>query len=113
MVSPNAKVKELFKRLSRAAASGTTDQAAGHDSKVLDARTHALVVLGAAVCADSPTPTFKAVVSSALNAGATEEEILGVLFAVAPAAGETRLVSVTPRLSKALGYDIDEAFERG
>jgi hypothetical protein len=52
-------------------------------------------------------------VSRALASNASEQEILGVLFAVAPAAGESRVVSVTPKVSRVLGYDIDEDFEVG
>jgi hypothetical protein len=53
------------------------------------------------------------VVATALASDASEQEILGVLFAVAPAAGESRVVSVTPKMSKVLGYDMDEDFEAG
>ncbi|HET8739005.1 MAG TPA: hypothetical protein VFO17_04655 [Acidimicrobiia bacterium] len=79
----------------------------------MDQRTRALAVIGAAVCADSPTNIFRAAVSRALASNASEQEILGVLFAVAPAAGESRVVSVTPKVSRVLGYDIDEDFEVG
>ena len=43
----------------------------------------------------------------AIEAGATEEEIVGVLVAVAPAVGLARVVSTAPRLALAIGYDID------
>ncbi|HET9259071.1 MAG TPA: carboxymuconolactone decarboxylase family protein [Acidimicrobiia bacterium] len=79
----------------------------------LDDRTRALVVIAAAVCADSPTHTFTSLVTSAREAGVTEEEILGVLLTVGPVAGESRVVAVTPRVSKALGYDVERAMEYG
>jgi alkylhydroperoxidase/carboxymuconolactone decarboxylase family protein YurZ len=79
---------------------------------LLDARTRALVVIGAAVCTNAATIEIESYVASAKEAGATDEEILGALFAVAPAAGESQLVTMTPRVSQALGYDIDEAFEK-
>lgn len=112
-MSPNAKVKHLFKRLTRAAEDGATEIERGKtDEELLDDRTRALVIIGAAVCSESSTRTFKSLVDSARRAGATEDEILGVLLAVAPAAGESCLVSVAPRVSKALGYDVYRAFEQ-
>lgn len=78
----------------------------------LDDRTRALVSIAAAACVDAATPTLRLLVTWALASGATEEEILGAFLAVAGAAGESRIVAVTPRLSLALGYDIDEALER-
>jgi alkylhydroperoxidase/carboxymuconolactone decarboxylase family protein YurZ len=110
---PSARVRDLFRRLSRAATVGTEGADPRSGPSHLDPRTRALAIIGAAVCADSPTNTFRAAVSTALASDASEQEILGVLFAVAPAAGESRLVSVTPRVSKVLGYDIDEDFEVG
>jgi hypothetical protein len=37
---------------------------------------------------------------------ATDEEIVGVLIAVAPAVGLARVVASAPRLASAIGYDI-------
>ena len=110
-MSPSAKAKDLFEQLNSVAKSASRIPP---DTKwELDPRTRALVVLGAAICTGSPTRTFKVLVTSALEAGATDEEVLGVLFAVAPSAGESRVVAMTPKVSKALGYDVDDAFERG
>lgn len=109
-VSPAARVKDLLYQLTKLA----VDHGPGADeSEYLDERTRALVVLAAAVCSDSSTRTLTSLVKSALQAGVTEEQVLGVLFTVAPAAGESRVVAVTPRISKALGYDIHQVFERG
>jgi alkylhydroperoxidase/carboxymuconolactone decarboxylase family protein YurZ len=80
---------------------------------LLDERTRALVLIAAAVCADSPTHTFTSLVTAARKAGVSDEEILGVLLSVAPSAGESRVVAVTPRISKALGYDVLQAMEYG
>ena len=41
--------------------------------------------------------------------GATEEEIIDVLLAVAPVVGLARLTSAAPELALALGYDVDQA----
>ena len=46
-------------------------------------------------------------VDRAIEAGATESEIVGVLIAVAPAVGVARVVSTAPRLATAIGYDLE------
>jgi len=43
--------------------------------------------------------------------GASEEEIAGVLLAIAPVAGLGRVVAAAPELATALGYDIAAALE--
>lgn len=83
------------------------------ESDVLGDHTRALVVIAAAICADSPTSTFISFVNAARKAGATDEEILGVLLSVGPLVGESRVVAATPRISKALGYDVAQAMEFG
>ena len=98
--------------LATAARSGIAEGQPNPESS-LDEHTSALVIVGAALCSDSPTKTLRSLVESARRSGATDEEILGVLLAVAPAVGESRLVAVSPRISKALGYDVDEALEYG
>ena len=45
----------------------------------------------------------------AYRAGATEDEIVGVLLAIAPAVGNARTVAVAPRLALALGYDVEDS----
>jgi alkylhydroperoxidase/carboxymuconolactone decarboxylase family protein YurZ len=77
----------------------------------LDARTEALVRVGAMVALDAPTATYADTVAVALAAGATASDVIGVLIAVAPDVGMARVVSATQGLSLALGYDIDAAFE--
>jgi 4-carboxymuconolactone decarboxylase len=48
---------------------------------------------------------------AALNAGATADEIVGTLVAVAPVTGLARVISAIPGVALAIGYDIDQAFE--
>jgi hypothetical protein len=43
--------------------------------------------------------------------GATFDEIVGCLIAVAPVVGLARVVSAAPELALALGYDVDAALE--
>ena len=45
----------------------------------------------------------------ALAAGATEDEITGVLLAIAPVAGLGRVTGAVPHVAAALGYDVDAA----
>lgn len=56
--------------------------------------------------------THQSVVGAPLASGATVEEIVGVLIAVAPTVGVARIVSAAPELALAVGYDIDSALER-
>ena len=67
-----------------------------------------LVRLGALLALGAATSTLRATVDRAIEAGATETEIVGVLIAVAPALGLARVVSSAPRLALAIGYDIEE-----
>jgi 4-carboxymuconolactone decarboxylase len=78
----------------------------------LDPKAHALVRLGALLALDAAPASYQAVVGSALASGATVEEIVGVLIAVAPTVGIARIVSAAPELALAVGYDIDSALER-
>jgi 4-carboxymuconolactone decarboxylase len=66
-----------------------------------------LVQLGALLALGAATSSLRATVDRAVEAGATESEIVGVLIAVAPAVGLARVVSTAPRLALAIGYDIE------
>ena len=66
-----------------------------------------LVRLGALLALGAATSSLRATVERAVDAGASEAEIVGVLVAVAPAVGLARVVSAAPRLAVAIGYDID------
>jgi 4-carboxymuconolactone decarboxylase len=77
----------------------------------LDPRTHALVRLSALVVMGGGPVSFHWNVGSALAAGATKEDIVGTLIAVAPISGLARVISATPEIALPIGYDIDAAFE--
>ena len=77
----------------------------------LDRKTHALVRLGAAFAIDAAPSSYQSTIDLALAAGASVDEIVGTLIAVAPTVGTARVVSAAPELALALGYDIDAAFE--
>ena len=78
----------------------------------LDPKTLALVRLGAVVVVGAEPVTYQWATQAALAAGATDEEIVETLIAVAPVPGLTRAVSAAPELAIALDYDVDEALER-
>ena len=66
----------------------------------------AALIAGGGTCA-----SYESVVESALAAGANVEEIIDVLFTVAGTVGSARVVSAAPLLARAVGFDVDEAFD--
>jgi alkylhydroperoxidase/carboxymuconolactone decarboxylase family protein YurZ len=84
----------------------------GHvEASGLDLKSCALVRLGALVALDAGYASYQWAVQWALAAGATVDEIVGTLMAVAPITGVARVVAAAPELALALGYDIDAALE--
>jgi len=81
------------------------------DTSCIDARTHALVRLGALIALDAPVVSYQSCIAMALAAGATADDIVDTLIAVAPIAGGARVVAAAPALALAIGYDIDAALE--
>jgi alkylhydroperoxidase/carboxymuconolactone decarboxylase family protein YurZ len=75
----------------------------------LDPKTQALVGLGAVLSVNAATVSVRVMVELADRAGATEDEVVGVLLAIAPAIGYARTVAVAPRLALALGYDVEDS----
>jgi 4-carboxymuconolactone decarboxylase len=68
----------------------------------LDPKTHALVRLATLVAIGAPRASFAWQVSLAREAGASDDEIGGVLVAVAPTAGLPRVVAAAPHVAEAL-----------
>ncbi len=83
-------------------------RAALADPELLDPKVQALVGLGALLAVEAATVSLRHKVELAQRAGASEEEIVGVLLAIAPAVGHARTVAVAPRLALALGYDVED-----
>jgi len=77
----------------------------------LDPKTHAMVRLAALVAVDAAPSSYNASAELALAAGASLDEIVGILIAIAPTIGLGRVVSAAPELGLALGYDVDAALE--
>jgi 4-carboxymuconolactone decarboxylase len=77
----------------------------------LDPKTHALACLGGLVALGAAPVSYHWAAQAALDAGATPDDIVGTLIAVAPISGLARVISATPEIALAIGYDIDQAFE--
>jgi alkylhydroperoxidase/carboxymuconolactone decarboxylase family protein YurZ len=77
----------------------------------LDPKTHALVRLGALVALGAAPVSYQWNVGVALDAGATADDIVGILIAVAPISGLARVILATPDVAVPIGYDLDAAFE--
>jgi 4-carboxymuconolactone decarboxylase len=81
------------------------------DGSGLDPKTHAVARLGALIALDAAPASYQWDASIAFAAGVTEEEIVGVLIAVAPVVGVAKAVSAAQELALAIGYDIDADLE--
>jgi alkylhydroperoxidase/carboxymuconolactone decarboxylase family protein YurZ len=80
-------------------------------SPLLDPKTAALVRVGALAAIGSPEVCLEWSTSRALAAGATEDEITGVLLAIAPVIGLGRVIGAAPGVAGAFGYDIESALQ--
>jgi 4-carboxymuconolactone decarboxylase len=79
---------------------------AGPEASPLSATTIALVKIATLIALDAPPASYGRDVTSALEAGASPEDILGVLRAVAPQVGAARVVAAAPELMLALGMPL-------
>ena len=77
----------------------------------LDPKTHAMVRLAALMAVDAAPSSYNASAELALAAGASLDEIVGILVAVAPTIGLGRVACAAPDLGLALGYDVEAALE--
>jgi len=81
------------------------------ESTGLDARTFALVKIAALIALDSPPASYVWQVANALDEGATPEDVLGVLRAIAPQVGGPKVVAAAPEIMVALGLSLPEGPE--
>ena len=106
------RVEQLLRRLAlndeQSVGSVLTSRSAALPGAGLDAKTEALVRLGSLLSVGAATTSVRWTVELAVAAGASDEEILGVLVAVAPGVGLARVVAAAPGLALALGYEIDD-----
>lgn len=77
-------------------------------SSGLDARSFSLVKIAALIALDAPPASYLWQVASALDAGATPQDLLGVLRAVAPQVGGPRAMAAAPELMLALGLALPD-----
>jgi 4-carboxymuconolactone decarboxylase len=82
------------------------------ERSALDPRTQALVRLGTLVALGASQESYGWGVEAAFAAGATVDEIVSTLLAVAPIVGVARVVAAASTLAGAVGYDIEAALER-
>jgi 4-carboxymuconolactone decarboxylase len=74
----------------------------------LEPKAAALVRLGSLLSVGAATASCRVTVDVARAAGASDEEIVAVLVAVAPVVGGARLVAAAPRLALAIDYDVED-----
>ncbi len=107
------RVEDLLRRLALNDERSVASALADHGERELDPKAHALVRLGALVSVGAAPASYRLTVEGAYAAGATDEEIIGVLAAVGPAVGFARLVAAAPDLALAIGYDVEAALDTG
>jgi 4-carboxymuconolactone decarboxylase len=78
-------------------------------TSALDPKTAALIVVGAVAAIGASAACLQWSASRALDAGASADEIVGVLLAIAPVAGLGRVVAAVPELAIGLGFDVEAA----
>ncbi len=86
-----------------------TMTAASIDASGLDQQSFMLVRLAALVAVDAPPASYLLNLGAASELGIDEEQVRGVLAAVAPIVGTTRVVSATGNIARALGFAIELA----
>lgn len=89
----------------------STLAAADETAIALDDRTAALVRLASLVVRESALPAYQRAVQTALDAGASVDEMLSLLFVLAEPAGTTAVITAAPKLAMALGYDVEAGLE--
>jgi 4-carboxymuconolactone decarboxylase len=74
----------------------------------LDPRAYALCKIAALVSLDAPPASYVFQVATALDAGVTPSEILGVLRAIAPQVGGPKVIAAAPEIMMALGLALPD-----
>ena len=107
--------RETLRKLAMIDEGFVTDQAGlGLDQarlSALDAKTAALLQVGASVASGSSAMCLEWSAGRALAAGASEDEIADVLLAIVPVTGLDRIVGAAPHVAIALGYDVEAALD--
>jgi 4-carboxymuconolactone decarboxylase len=77
-----------------------------HEVTGLDPRTFALVKIASLMALDAPPASYMWQVANALEEDVTPEDIVGVLFAVAPQIGGPRAIAAAAEVTMALGLSL-------
>jgi 4-carboxymuconolactone decarboxylase len=104
--------QEILRKLAIIDEGCVEDQAGlglGLPASRLDPKTAALARVGALAAIGSPGVCLEWSTTWALAQGVTEDEITGVLLAIAPVAGLSRVTAAAPDVAAALGYDVEAA----
>jgi 4-carboxymuconolactone decarboxylase len=80
----------------------------GRERSGLDARTFSLVKIATLIALDAPPASYAWQIGNALEEGATAEDIIGVLRAVAPQVGGPKIIAAAPEIMLALGLPLDD-----
>ena len=83
--------------------------AASLDATKLDEETLMLVRIAALVAVDAPPVSYAMNLEAASEVGVDADQVRGVLAAVAPIVGTTRIVSATSSIAGALALEIELA----
>jgi 4-carboxymuconolactone decarboxylase len=83
--------------------------AASLDATTLDEKTLMLVRIAALVAIDGPPISYGMNLEAAGEVGVNAEEVRGVLAAIAPIVGTTRVVSATSSIAGALALEVELA----
>lgn len=67
--------------------------------------------IAALVALDGTMPAFQREVNGALAAGASVDDVIGVLRCVTSVVGSARAMAAAPRIALALGYDVEAELE--
>jgi 4-carboxymuconolactone decarboxylase len=73
----------------------------------LGAKVELLVKLGALLALGAATPSLREAVERASAAGASTDELVGVLVSLGPTIGLASLVAAASKLATAIGYDLE------
>ena len=77
----------------------------------LDGRTFGLVKIAALIALDAPPVSYAWQIPNALAEGATPEDLVGVLRAIAPQVGGPRVMAAAPEIMVALDLPLPQGAE--
>jgi alkylhydroperoxidase/carboxymuconolactone decarboxylase family protein YurZ len=76
------------------------------DASTLDPRSLMLVRIAALVAVDAPAASYLLNLGAASEIGVDEEQVTGILAAIAPIVGAPRIVTAAATIAEALGFAI-------